>query len=134
MRAALEMMQALASLNAQWRSAGKPELAIGIGLNFGEAFAGNIGSERRLEFTVIGDVVNTAARLCDVADGGEVLISDAMRAALAESPRLEERPPLELKGKSQPVRVFRVVARRDSDEVAAAPAVDAHPARAATSR
>jgi adenylate cyclase len=132
--AALDMQRSLETLNVRWRAEGRPELRAGIGMSYGEVFAGNIGSERRLEFTVIGDVVNTAARLCDVADGGEVLISDAMRAALAQAPRLEERPPLELKGKSQPVRVFRVVARRDSDEVAAEPADDDHAARAASSR
>jgi adenylate cyclase len=116
--AALDMQQALERLNAKWRAEGRPALRAGIGMSYGEVFAGNIGSERRLEFTVIGDVVNTAARLCDVANGGEVLISDAMRCALSQTPQLEERPPLDLKGKSQPVRVFRVVARRDSGEVA----------------
>jgi adenylate cyclase len=116
--AALDMQQSLDRLNAKWRAEGRPELRAGIGMSFGEVFAGNIGSERRLEFTVIGDVVNTAARLCDVADGGEVLISDAMRRALVQTPQLEERPALDLKGKSQPVRVYRVVARRDSGEVA----------------
>ena len=108
MRAALEMMQALASLNAQWRSAGKPELAIGIGLNFGEAFAGNIGSERRLEFTVIGDTVNTASRLCSAADGGEILLSEEFRSALREPPALEERPAIELKGKRERIPLYRV--------------------------
>jgi adenylate cyclase len=63
MAAAIEMMHELQKLNTGWRAAGRPELQIGIGLNYGEAFAGNIGSERRLEFTVIGDTVNTAKRL-----------------------------------------------------------------------
>jgi adenylate cyclase len=110
MRAALEMITDLEKLNAKWRSEGRPELHIGIGLNFGEAFAGNIGSERRLEFTVIGDTVNTAKRLCDAAPPDAILISDEMRRVLTSPPRLAECPPMELKGKSQPVPVYRVLA------------------------
>jgi adenylate cyclase len=108
MTAAIEMISELKTLNARWKAAGKPTLEIGIGLNTGEAFAGNIGSERRLEFTVIGDVVNTASRLCSAAGPGEILISDEMRRALAKPPKLSERPPMELKGKSQPVPVYQV--------------------------
>ncbi|MBX9927331.1 MAG: FHA domain-containing protein, partial [Gemmatimonadaceae bacterium] len=79
MAAALEMMHALDALNARWRGEGRPELQIGIGINFGEAFAGNIGSERRLEYTVIGDTVNTASRLCAAANGGEIIVSEDFR-------------------------------------------------------
>ena len=108
MAAALEMMSELRKLNEAWSSQGRPTLEIGIGLNYGEAFAGNIGSERRLEFTVIGDTVNTASRLCGAAAPAEVLISDDMRKALTSPPPLDECPPMELKNKSQPVKVFRV--------------------------
>ena len=110
MAAALDMMRELDTLNEKWRGQGRPELEIGVGLNFGVAFAGNIGSERRLEFTVIGDTVNTARRLCEVAEGGEILISDEMRRALTNLPQLRERPPLDLKNKSKPVPIFSVVA------------------------
>lgn len=109
MSAAIEMMKELEKLNAKWRAEGRPELHIGIGLNYGEAFAGNIGSERRLEFTVIGDTVNTASRLCSAAGPGEILISEEMKRALAHKPALAECPPISLKGKSQPVPVYRVV-------------------------
>jgi adenylate cyclase len=109
MAAAIDMMRDLEKLNASWRHAGRPELHIGIGLNYGEAFAGNIGSERRLEFTVIGDTVNTAKRLCSAADAGEILMTDEFRRALRNPPKLIECPPMELKNKSQPVTVYRVV-------------------------
>jgi adenylate cyclase len=108
-RAAMDMIRELDKLNTRWKAEGRPELQIGIGLNFGDAFAGNIGSEKRLEFTVIGDTVNTASRLCGVAGPREILLSEPMRAALSDKPPLEERPPMELKGKSQPVPVYRVV-------------------------
>jgi adenylate cyclase len=108
MAAALEMMRDLDLLNQKWRAEGKPVLQIGIGLNYGECFAGNIGSERRMEFTVIGDTVNTASRLCGAADGGEILVSGDFRSALAAPPRMSECPPMELKNKSQPVPVYRI--------------------------
>lgn len=109
MNAALEMIRELDKLNEKWRGEGRPQLQIGIGLNHGEAFAGNIGSERRLEYTVIGDTVNTASRLCSAAGPREILISDEMKRALAKAPQLAVCPPMELKGKSQPVPVYRVV-------------------------
>jgi adenylate cyclase len=109
MESALDMMLALDQLNERWTAAGRPTLQIGIGLNFGEAFAGNIGSERRLEYTVIGDTVNTASRLCSAAGAGEILVTEEFRAALKTPPRLVAKPPMELKGKSQPVPVFAVV-------------------------
>ncbi len=108
MAAALDMMRQLTVLNERWRAERRPELHIGIGLSFGEAFAGNIGSERRLEFTVIGDIVNTASRLCKLADGGEVLVSADFRQALRNPPEMTERPSIELKGKSRPVPVYSV--------------------------
>jgi adenylate cyclase len=108
MLAAIDMMRDLERLNDRWRAEGRPTLRHGIGLNFGEAFAGNIGSERRLEFTVIGDTVNTAARLCAAAEG-EILLSEEFRAALHHAPELVACPPMELKNKSQPVTVYRVV-------------------------
>jgi adenylate cyclase len=108
MAAAIDMVLALDKLNDRWRLQGRPELQVGIGLNFGEAFAGNIGSERRLEFTVIGDTVNTASRLCSAAGAREILVSEDLRRALSHPPQLEECAPMELKGKSQPVPVYRV--------------------------
>jgi adenylate cyclase len=109
-RAAVEMVAALDRLNERFRAAGRPELQVGIGLNYGEAFAGYIGSESRLEFTVIGDTVNTASRLSSAAGPREILISDELRRVLTAPPDLVECPPMDLKGKSQPVPVYRVVA------------------------
>jgi adenylate cyclase len=108
--AAVDMMRSLETLNAVWHSQGRPQLKVGIGLNYGEVFAGNIGSEQRLEFTVIGDTVNTANRLCAWAEGGEILITQALRDALTRSHPLVERPPLTLRGKAEPVVVYRALA------------------------
>ena len=110
MNAALEMIRELRLLNDTWRARGRPELQVGIGLSYGEVFAGNIGSEKRLEFTVIGDTVNVANRLCSAAGPGEILVSDEFRRALKAPPPMEQCPPMELKNKSQPVTVYRVIA------------------------
>ena len=111
-RAAVEMMDALDALNRRWASEGRPTLATGIGINYGEAFAGNIGSTRRLEYTVIGDVVNTASRLCACAEGGEILLSEPLREAMSPALRaaspLEAHAPLKLRGKRHPVPVYTV--------------------------
>jgi len=108
--AAVDMMRSLEALNARWHDQGRPQLKVGIGLNYGEVFAGNIGSAQRLEFTVIGDTVNTANRLCAWADGGEILITQAFRDALARPHALAERAPLMLRGKTEPVVVYRALA------------------------
>jgi adenylate cyclase len=108
-RAAIDMVAAIDRLNERFRADGRPELQVGIGLNYGEAFAGYIGSESRLEFTVIGDTVNTASRLSSAAGPREILISEELRRVLGAPPPLAECPPLELRGKSQPVPVYRVI-------------------------
>ncbi len=108
MESAISMIHELDKLNTKWKGEGRPGLQIGIGLNYGEAFAGNIGSERRLEYTVIGDTVNTASRLCSAAAPREILISDEFRRVLKNPPALTQQAPMELKGKSQPVPVYRV--------------------------
>jgi adenylate cyclase len=107
-RAAIGMQQALRQLNVRWQQQGRPALAVGIGLNAGEVFAGNIGSERRLEYTVIGDAVNIAARLCSQAGPGEILIAEPLHAVLSQPPPVSSLTPVPLRGKSRPVPVYRI--------------------------
>jgi adenylate cyclase len=108
LQAALAMQAAISRLNASWAAAGRPELRVGIGINHGDVFAGNIGSHRRLEYTVLGDAVNVAARLCAEAAPGEILVTENLLAALRQQPAVEYLPQLALKGKSQVVQVYRV--------------------------
>jgi adenylate cyclase len=108
MRAAIEQQEVLARLNTKWVAEGRQPMSIGIGINFGEVFAGNIGSDRRLEYTVIGDAVNTASRLCSKAGPGEILLSEPFYRALTTPPPVEALDPLELRGKSRAVPVYRV--------------------------
>jgi adenylate cyclase len=84
---------------------GVPEVEVGIGLDFGEAFIGNIGSAAVHDFTAIGDVVNTASRLQAQAAGGEVIVSARLAAFLEDPPgELEQ---LEIRGKQDPVPAYR---------------------------
>src|SRR6059036_1309187 len=108
MHCALDQLEALERLNTKWKEQGRPELGIGIGINFGEVFAGNIGSDRRLEYTVIGDAVNTASRLCSSAGPNEILISEPFFAQLKGPPKVETLDPIKVKGKSKKVPVYRV--------------------------
>jgi adenylate cyclase len=91
---------------AGYGTPGEPDFAIGIGLDFGEAFIGNIGDTAVHDFTAVGDVVNTASRLQSHAAGGEVLLSARLARALPEPIGVPEL--VELKGKQQPVDVRRV--------------------------
>lgn len=94
LRAGLDMQNALEELNARWVSEGRSALHAGIGINAGDAFVGNIGSPQRLEYTLIGDTVNLANRLCGLARGGEVLVSGAVRDAAQSGVPLRARPDL----------------------------------------
>ena len=107
-RAAVAMQRALERLNDEWTRKGRPRLSVGIGISLGDVFAGNIGSDRRLEYTVIGDAVNTAARLCSEANPGEILIAEPLFRELATPPPGETLEPLPLKGKANAVGVYRV--------------------------
>lgn len=83
-----------------------PSFEIGIGLDFGEAFIGNIGDEAVRDFTAVGDVINTASRLQGQAASGEIIVSARLAHYLDNPPgKLEQ---LELKGKQQPVEAYRV--------------------------
>ncbi|HEY8259029.1 MAG TPA: adenylate/guanylate cyclase domain-containing protein [Gemmatimonadales bacterium] len=108
LRAAVEMQQAVGRLNQRWSAEGRPPIRVGIGINHGEVFAGNIGSHRRLDYTVIGDVVNVAARLCAEAGPGEILVSESVLRVVRDEVDHEYVPEMALRGKTQMVQVYRV--------------------------
>jgi adenylate cyclase len=102
------MHHAITRLNERWVSAGRPEIGVGIGINYGDVFAGNIGSHRRLEYTVIGDAVNVANRLCSAAGPGEILVSEALCQVVKERIDYEYLPEMALRGRTRAVQVYRV--------------------------
>ena len=112
LEAAVAMQQALVGLRERWKAQSRPQLEVGIGISYGEVFVGNIGSDRRLEYSVLGDAVNTAARLCAEAGPGEILVTESLGDVLPDWVHLERLAPLSLKGKAEPVPVYRAVTAR----------------------
>jgi adenylate cyclase len=85
---------------------------IGIGINSGDVVAGYLGSSKALEYTVIGDSVNVGARLCSAARPGQILVSEATERRLNNMFELREQPPMALKGKSKPLRIYSVIGEK----------------------
>lgn len=110
-RAGLEMIKGLEKLNQKWQSEGRPTLQIGVGINTGEMLFGNIGSEQRMDFTVIGDSVNLGARLESATKElhASVVISEATYLEIQE--RAEVRPlgEISVKGKAQKIVVYELL-------------------------
>jgi adenylate cyclase len=107
--AAVDMQRQIEDINEELRADGLSEIAIGIGLHTGVATVGYIGSERRSEYTAIGDTVNLAARLEQNARPGQILLSDSTaREAERSGCKFSPRPPITVKNRVQPVPIFEV--------------------------
>lgn len=105
---ALEMQTALQALNLKRIERGDVPIYIGIGVNTGIAISGNLGSIKRMEFTVIGDTVNLAARLESRAGQGQILIGKATYDNVMDFAECEPLGPVSVKGKTDPVEVWMV--------------------------
>jgi class 3 adenylate cyclase/tetratricopeptide (TPR) repeat protein len=102
-RAALNMQKALLDLNREVESRLDVTIKMRIGINHGEVIAGSIGSENRMDFTVIGSAVNLASRLEHAAEPGSVLVSRSVYQRTYRLFEFQTQPPLELKGFAEPV-------------------------------
>ncbi|HET9097430.1 MAG TPA: adenylate/guanylate cyclase domain-containing protein [Candidatus Baltobacteraceae bacterium] len=123
--AALEQQEIIGVLAQRWREQGKPPLAVGMGINTGYVVMGNLGSQKRMNYTVIGDDVNIAARLYNVAKGGQIIISESTYEEVKDAFDFRELEPVSVKGKSAPLRTFEVLARKGSSDAPAAAPADA---------
>ncbi len=108
LNAAVAMQRRIIGINQELRAEGLHEIGVGIGLHTGEATVGYIGSERRSEYTAIGDTVNSASRLESNAQGGEILISDATSKAARSRYALKPRPPIKVKNREQEIILWEV--------------------------
>jgi adenylate cyclase len=103
------MQRRVAALNARLRGEDFAEISVGIGLHTGVATVGYIGSEKRSEYTAIGDTVNLAARLEQNAGPGQILLSGAaFEAARGADCAFRPRPPITVKNRVQPVPIYEV--------------------------
>ena len=109
-QAALDMQDALRRLNERWTAQDRPSLAMGVAVNTGEVFAGNIGSARKMKYAVMGDTVNTVARVEALNRdlGTEILIGAATRAAVGDRIRSRDRGEVTVKGRVQTVAIFEL--------------------------
>jgi adenylate cyclase len=109
-RAAVRMLERLDELKAEWRAAGLPELEIGIGVNTGPMVVGNMGSDVRVDYTVLGDAVNLGARLegTNKEYGTRIIISEFTRAAVKDGLVTRRLGAVRVKGKKVPVGIHEL--------------------------
>jgi adenylate cyclase len=114
LNAAVAMQRRMLGINRDLHDEGFPEIGVGMGLHTGDVIVGYVGSERRSEYTAIGDTVNTSSRLESNARGGEILISDATAQAAHSRYKLKSREPITVKNRQQPVKLWEVDWQRAS--------------------
>ncbi len=107
-RSAVEQQQKILELSAKWVAEGKHPFTVGMGVNTGDLVMGNLGATSRMNYTVIGDNVNIAARLYNVAKGGEIVISQATYDEVKDFVEAVEMEPVMVKGKVAPLRIYNV--------------------------
>ncbi|MDP1818556.1 MAG: adenylate/guanylate cyclase domain-containing protein [Acidimicrobiales bacterium] len=109
LEAALAMHRSQHELNRAWEGTGREEFLLGIGLSTGKAAAALLGSEERLEYTLVGDTVNLAQRLQEMArPGGQTILSEATWEGLSTRPEATRNEPELVKGRSAPVSTYRI--------------------------
>ena len=107
--AAIEQQAVIARLCSVWEEQGKRSFTVGMGINTGKVFMGNLGASSRMNYTVIGDNVNVVARLSNVAKEG-IIICETTVEEVRNLVRTVEMDPVSVKGKSEPLRVYKVAA------------------------
>jgi adenylate cyclase len=105
---ALEIQELVKSPRRNFFKNEAKDLQIAIGIHTGPLVAGNLGSSRRMDYSVIGDTVNVAARLEGVAQGGEIIITEETRVHLGSGYSLDPLKPVQVKGKERPLQIYKV--------------------------
>lgn len=106
---AIEIQELVKSKGRNFFHGRAEHLQVGIGMHSGPLISGNLGSSRRMDYSVIGDTVNIAARLEGVAGAGEVIITQQTRDLIGDHFKLKELTPVKVKGKDKPLHIFNVL-------------------------
>ena len=107
-RAAVSLQNELKNFNSRKAGEGREAIRIGTGINSGDVVAGNLGSSKKMEYTVIGDNVNLASRLTREAKADDIIISDSVYEKVADIANVDKLEPVMVKGKSKPIQIYRV--------------------------
>lgn len=112
----LDMLKTLGKLNEKYAAKVGHDIRIGIGINTGEVIVGNIGTEDRVEYTVIGDTVNVAERLEELTKeaSNNIFISESTYNEVADRFEVESLGPQIIRGKTEPIKVYRVIKARNN--------------------
>jgi adenylate cyclase len=105
---AVKQQDKIRELSERWIKEGKREFTVGMGINTGDVVMGNLGASNRMNYTVIGDNVNVAARLYNVAKGGEIIISEETYLEVKDLVEVDELEPVAVKGKVAPIKIYNV--------------------------
>ena len=111
---ALAMGETLEGLNRRWQAEGLPPLRMGLGIHTGEVFAGNVGRAGKVKYAVVGDTVNLASRVEGLNKelGTTMLVTEATYRAAGLDLTVNDRGPISVKGREEPVRVYEVIGVR----------------------
>jgi adenylate cyclase len=108
-KTALEMQAAHQALMDKLVAEGREVAPIGIGINSGEMVVGNIGCEKKVDYTAIGDAMNLGARLCSLARPDQIIISESTYQLVKDAIETQKLEPVQVKGRVQLVQIYKVV-------------------------
>jgi len=109
LQAAVSMQRGMKNLMAEFRLKGFPVFEIGIGINCGDVVLGNVGSKYRMDYTVIGDTVNVAARLEQMAEGQCILVGEPVYTRCGSTINMQAKGEVKVKNRTMPVKYYQVV-------------------------
>ena len=108
-KTAVDMRRELLNILPELKRQGLPEIRMGIGINTGEAVAGSIGTDTRMEYTAVGDVINTASRICGIAKPDQIVVTESVYEKVKDHFQTKMLGMVQLKGKSQPIALYEIV-------------------------